>query len=1052
MTDVVTLAGIAAALFKIVLRINDEAEAVELIGHAQEATSLLSRLKRREQDIPTSITHSIEKRLQAKLHGMYDRCAGQGIDVNSLEPVATEVAILLEEMAQQKSLLVTAARSPEEFPNILQSNAAHRRSNVEERLEPYFDDLVIAVAEEYAQLAPWSPYYQQQSFNTVFDKLESLTELGETHIEVTKLGVSDIKRGQSEILHALDKGLASHSKPTHTYFGKRPKVATNFIAREEYETLFKLTITKAVTQTVLVGMTGKGKTQLATALAMECENRKWSLVAWIDGSSKSAITSGLVELARAINVDTKDEPTENQIIERLFTKLKSSDWDDRLIIFDNVDNITDLTDLTPDAPGLRVIATTTNTIGWKQQSWQSIIVETFNRKDAIRYLLSTTQSTDELTADLIAAKLGDLPLALAQAAATALNEKWSLKQYFARLETCSSDDVILSYPGDPYKNEVTFALLLAKESVTNKLKANVRKEAEEIIYILSLLAASGIPTQWLDPFHNNSEISTISDENAINKHHALNALIHNSIIQQSKDANITTIHRFQAQVMREYWDAEERDAAVETAARLLGDTISKTLKRLPTTSRQHEALALIQQIQTISDQEHSQAIFQDATIQDTLKEIFQVVDKLGIAYAATRLDKAVTLTSRHFGNTSRSTILCQIGLGDAFANSGDTTTALKILEDTCLRSKDNLGEDDPATLSGNLILAEVYTKKEHYKKACELAEDTYSGYVRVFDENHPHTLSARNFLAKIHLQAGNAAQAIGHCLELCDSLIHINCQDSDFILTVLNNLAAAFQQDDQASEAIKLFEHICDQPISVHKNGYHDYYICKYNLATAYRSDNQPTRAISLLEEICEESEQLIGRYNEYRFTFRTRLANWYLEDKNYTKAVEIISALHEDSGRAFGEDTKKTLDYERMLAFAYAEQGDFHSALPFIEHAYNSLLSTLGASDPATLESKYNLAFTLLRLNDSERAIPLWVEALNDPHMNTDKLTDIQLNLAAAYLIQNNFVDALKTFHKARKTCLQDPVAYAEKLDYADQQISHLHSFLQQSHQNSSN
>lgn len=1045
MTDVVTLAGIAAALFKIVLRINDEAEAVELIGHAQEATSLLSRLKRREQDIPKSITHSIEKRLQAKLHGMYDRCAGQGIDVNSLEPVATEVAILLKEMAQQKSLLVTAARSPEEFPNILQSNAAHRRSNVEERLEPYFDDLVIAVAEEYAQLAPWSPYYQQQSFNTVFDKLESLTELGETHIEITKLGVSDLKRGQSEILHALDKGLASHSKPTHTYFGKRPKVATNFIVREEYETLFKLTITKAVTQTVLVGMTGKGKTQLATALAMECENRKWSLVAWIDGSSKSAITSGLVELARAINVDTKDEPTENQIIERLFTKLKSSDWDDRLIIFDNVDNITDLTDLTPDAPGLRVIATTTNTIGWKQQSWQSIIVETFNRKDAIRYLLSTTQSTDELTADLIAAKLGDLPLALAQAAATALNEKWSLKQYFARLETFSSDDVILSYPGDPYKNEVTFALLLAKESATNKLKANVRKEAEEIIYILTLLAASGIPTQWLDPFHNNSEISTISDENAINKHHALNALIHNSIIQQSKDANITTIHRFQAQVMREYWDAEERDAAVETAARLLNNIISKTAKNLPATSQQHEVLTLIQQIQAISNQKHSQDIFHHANIQDTLSEIFRVVKVLGIAYAATSLDTAVSLTSQHFGNTQPSTILCQIGLGDAFANSGDTTTALEILEDAYLRSKDHLGEDNWVTLSGNIVRATTYAKKGRFRKAIELAEDTYSRYVSQFSETDPQTFSTRNSLAQIYLQAGNASQAINHCLALLNSLADTNSQDLDFILTVLNNLAAAYQQDEQVSDAIEVFEYICNQPISVHKNGYHDYYICKCNLAAAYRQDHQPARAISILEQICEESKQTIGSYHSDRFHFRTLLAKWYLEDRDFTNAVKVLKTLHEDSGRTFANDSKNTLEYEHMLAFAYAEQGDFHSALPFIEHAYNSRLSTLGAFDPATLESKYNFAFTLLRLNDWDRAIPLLVEALNDPHMNTDQLTDTQLNLAYAYHMQNDFTAALKTYLLARKTCQQDPDAYAEKLNYANQQISSLRAILRQ-------
>ena len=140
MTDFIALAGIAASLLKLILRVNDESEAVELIGNAQEAASFLGRLKRGESNIPKPNTDRIEKQLQAKLEGMHDRCIGQGIDINSLEPVATEVVILLEEMTQQKSLLITASRSPEEFPNILQSNAAHRRRNIEERLEPYFDD------------------------------------------------------------------------------------------------------------------------------------------------------------------------------------------------------------------------------------------------------------------------------------------------------------------------------------------------------------------------------------------------------------------------------------------------------------------------------------------------------------------------------------------------------------------------------------------------------------------------------------------------------------------------------------------------------------------------------------------------------------------------------------------------------------------------------------------------------------------------------------------------------------------------------------------------
>ena len=48
MTDFIALAGIAASLLKLILRVNDESEAVELIGNAQEAASFLGRLKRGE--------------------------------------------------------------------------------------------------------------------------------------------------------------------------------------------------------------------------------------------------------------------------------------------------------------------------------------------------------------------------------------------------------------------------------------------------------------------------------------------------------------------------------------------------------------------------------------------------------------------------------------------------------------------------------------------------------------------------------------------------------------------------------------------------------------------------------------------------------------------------------------------------------------------------------------------------------------------------------------------------------------------------------------------
>lgn len=408
-----------------------------------------------------------------------------GIDASQLEVIKAEALAYVDKLKHEYQPLSRAIQDPVETQKAWKQRSAKQAENMDAKLATYFDNIVDKILLEYTLSACQSVYWQ----------LEISTKLSNDKTDLK----NELNKALEKFAQQINETIISHSpdykdskKILHT---PRPRQAHNYIQRNIDQILNECLFTAQRKRTALIGMTGTGKTQLATALATECENRKWSLVAWMDGSSKSAITSGLVELARAMEVDTKDEPTEKEIITRLFTKLKSSDWDDRLIIFDNVDDITDLTDLTPDAPGLRVIATTTNSIGWGQQSWQSINVENFRRIDAIRYLLSTTQSYDKATADLIAAKLGDLPLALAQAAATALNEKWSLEQYLFRLEKFSSDDVIHSSPGDPYKNEVSFALLLAKESATNKLKSDVRKEADKIIYVLTLLAASGIPTQ-----------------------------------------------------------------------------------------------------------------------------------------------------------------------------------------------------------------------------------------------------------------------------------------------------------------------------------------------------------------------------------------------------------------------------------------------------------------------------------------------------------------------------------------------------------------------------
>ena len=112
-------------------------------------------------------------------------------------------------------------------------------------------------------------------------------------------------------------------------------------------------------------------------------SRGWSLVAWINAASRESVQSDLAELAQRLPIDRSDEPTQDQLINRCLDYFKSANATDRLIVFDNVEDINDLTGLVPRGNGLRVVATTTNEYGWKNQSWDQIKIGVFSREDSI---------------------------------------------------------------------------------------------------------------------------------------------------------------------------------------------------------------------------------------------------------------------------------------------------------------------------------------------------------------------------------------------------------------------------------------------------------------------------------------------------------------------------------------------------------------------------------------------------------------------------------------------------------------------------------------------
>ena len=573
-----TVVGVGAALTKVFLRACDAVSAADLVEDSQDLFGALSRVSRRSDESRVQIERRISQSLANRIQAMQERCGSQSVDRGLLSGACTEVEIILEEIANDDGLLLSAVRSPESFPEKLGDYAAGRRANVESAAEPYFDELIEAVATQYAALAPWSLRFQIEALKSILSSIDEIQDHSRRSLHAQALTDDKLDVLSSQ----LKRMRHQEDKPSRVFFGSRPDVVAEdrFVPRGEQERLNALISNPTRRRTVLVGMRGCGKTQLAASLAKQCEDANWNLVAWINAVSRGTITSDLVELAKQLQIDTSDLDDQDKIVRRCLENLKNAPAADRLIVFDNVEDIDHLTGLIPSGDGVRMVATTTNKVGWEDK-WNSIKVGVFDRNTSIEYLLTVTNSDDRDAAEALAERLGNLPLAIAQAAATARNKDLSLARYLQRLDSRDEELAIRPIPGDEYTDDVAMVLWMAVEYAVDSMKNGTKEMARRQLGALALLAESGVPTRWLDPTieqlydDDSPDTQRDMDERA---HDALTELIHRSIVQQSADKATTMLHRLQAQAYRESWNKEERKVAYVSAVSLLA---SVDIDRLP---------------------------------------------------------------------------------------------------------------------------------------------------------------------------------------------------------------------------------------------------------------------------------------------------------------------------------------------------------------------------------------------------------------------------------------------------------------------------------------
>jgi len=396
-----------------------------------------------------------------------------------------------------------------------------------------------------------------------------LVDLGED--EATARLRAGVSRGRAKPADA-PRYPGAAAKPAGASFpGRRPAVFDvpprnpHFIGRGDQLAALRRSLTEssvgAVVQAGAVhGLGGVGKTQLAIEYAHRYAS-DYDLVWWIPAGEPVTISGRLAELARRLCLRRLSSLDEQ--VQVLFDELSRRDrW---LLVYDNAADPQSLDRLRPPRGRGQVLITSRNPVWGGIGS--AIPVDVLDRNEAVSFLRQRLRRDGNGSIlGQLAEKLGDLPLALEQAAAYLEETDTSPDAYLSLLRERSLELFAL---GRPSNSEDTIASTWALS--LNRVR-NEAPDAQDLLSVCSFLAPDDIPRTLPSEhpsFLPDRLAGAVTDPIAYQR--TIGVLRRYSLIKTSHEGKMLGVHRLVQAVIRGKLTAVERRKWATTATMFLSD-------------------------------------------------------------------------------------------------------------------------------------------------------------------------------------------------------------------------------------------------------------------------------------------------------------------------------------------------------------------------------------------------------------------------------------------------------------------------------------------------